>query len=133
MLVLDDDEDNLLILEEALRSWGFDVRSAGSCAEARASLHDASFDLLVTDMKLQDGNAIDLVASLGAARPRGAVLVTGFGQPEDRAASEAAGFQAHLVKPVSIEQLEETLRSVLAATGDDATSSRASPAPPSPR
>lgn len=132
MLVLDDDEDNLLILEEALRSWGYDVRAARSCAEARASIESAPADLLLTDLKLQDGDALGLLASLGPSRPRGAVLVTGFGRPEDRRAAKAAGFHAHLVKPVAIDQLEKTLRAVLAST-DDATSSRASPPPASPR
>ena len=43
-------------------------------------------------------------------RPRLAVLVTGHGSPEDVALSRAAGFDAHLVKPIDFRQLERTLR-----------------------
>lgn len=114
VLVLDDDEDNLLILEAALETSGFLVRGARSCAEAEAILReDASTDALVTDLRLGDGTAFDLVNALGAKRPRVAVLVTGFGSAEDRRLSAAAGFQAHLVKPVTLELLERTLRSAL--------------------
>lgn len=114
VLVLDDDEDNLLILEEALRGVGLDVASASTCAEARALLERGPFDMLVADRQLADGNALDFVRTLGGARPRASVLVTGYGQPEDLAASKAAGFDAHLVKPVRLDVLERTIVSVLA-------------------
>lgn len=110
VLVLDDDEDNVQILEAALQSSGFDVRMAGSCAEARALLETTPFDALVTDFALGDGDAVQLMASLGARRPKVAVLVTGYGSPEDQAKSSAAGFDAHLVKPIALDELEAALR-----------------------
>lgn len=118
VLVLDDDEDNLLILEAALETSGFQVRGARSCAEAEAMLREegATTDALVTDLRLGDGTAFDLVSALGNKRPRVAVLVTGFGSAEDRRASAAAGFQAHLVKPITLDVLEQTLRSALDET-----------------
>lgn len=115
VLVLDDDEDNVLILEAALQTSGYDVRHARSCAEAQAMLTGGTADALVTDLRLGDGTAYDLVAALGKKRPRVAVLVTGFGSPEDKQASAEAGFQAHLVKPVTLELLERTLRRALEA------------------
>src|SRR4051812_47513887 len=95
VLVLDDDEDNVQILEAALQSSGFEVRMARSCAEAQALLAAAPVDALVTDFALGDGDALELMATLGSRRPRVAVLVTGYGSPEDQARSRAAGFDAH--------------------------------------
>lgn len=116
VLVLDDDDDNLQLLEAALSSRGFDVRTAASSAEARAALTERSVDALVTDFSLGDGNAVELLATLGDRRPRVAILVTGYGSPEDHARSSAAGFDAHLVKPVAFEELESALRKALVAS-----------------
>jgi CheY-like chemotaxis protein len=110
VLVVDDDEDNVQILEAALESSGFDVRMARSCAEARDLLAAAPVDALVTDFALGDGDALELMAALGARRPRVAVLVTGYGSPEDQERSRAAGFDAHLVKPIALDDLEAVLR-----------------------
>lgn len=119
VLVLDDDEDNVQILEAALQSSGFEVRMARSCAEAQALLAAAPVDALVTDFSLGDGDALELMAALGAKRPRVAVLVTGYGSPEDQARSRAAGFDAHLVKPIALDDLEVALRRGLARERND--------------
>jgi DNA-binding response OmpR family regulator len=110
VLVVDDDEDNVQILEAALESSGFDVRMARSCAEARDLLAATPVDALVTDFALGDGDALELMAALGARRPRVAVLVTGYGSSEDQERSRAAGFDAHLVKPIALDELEAVLR-----------------------
>ena len=115
MLVLEDDEDNLLVLEAALEMQGFSVRSARSCAEAEAALAAGGVDALVSDYSLEDCNAVDWLKSLGTRRPRVALLVTGYGDSQSRAASRAAGFDAHLVKPVAPAELERRLRSALSA------------------
>ncbi|MCL2776929.1 MAG: response regulator [Polyangiaceae bacterium] len=114
VVVLDDDEDNLVILEDALAARGFEVRGTHSCAEARAQLARREADALVTDLRLGDGTAFELVSALGPKRPRVVVLVTGFGGEDDREASAAAGFSAHLVKPITFDQLERALRTALA-------------------
>jgi CheY-like chemotaxis protein len=120
VVVVDDDEDNVFVLEASLVASGFDVTVARSVVEARAVLSTASVDALVTDFSLGDGDAVELVSSLGARRPRVVVLVSGYGGPEHRETSRAAGFDAHLVKPIAPKELERTLRAALAA------------APPSP-
>lgn len=114
VLVVDDDEDNALVLEAALEQSGFDVTVARSLHDARATLERIPIDVLVTDYSLGDGDAIELLSSLGSRRPRVAVLVTGYGSQEDRVRSQAAGFDAHLVKPVALEELEDAIRDKLA-------------------
>jgi DNA-binding response OmpR family regulator len=121
VLVVDDDEDSAFVLEAALELAGFSVRVAFSCREARAALETAPADALVSDLSLGDGDAFDLLASLRSNRPRVAILVTGYGSEEDKARSKAAGFCAHLVKPVQLAQLEHTLRAAVAAPGPPAS------------
>jgi DNA-binding NtrC family response regulator len=113
VVVVDDDEDNVFVLEAALQQAGFAVRVARSCREAREVLDASPADALVSDFSLGDGDALELLASLGVRRPRVAVLVTGYGSVEDQQRSRAAGFHAHLVKPVAMDQLERTLRIAL--------------------
>ncbi len=116
ILIVDDDEDNLDVLETALQSSGFDVLVARSCAEAKALFlrEEKLCDALVTDFNLGDGTAFELLDQLGAKRPEIAILVTGFGSAEDRKASAAAGFRAHLVKPVTLDLLERTIHDAVA-------------------
>lgn len=113
VLVLEDDEDNLLVLEAALEMSGFSVRSARSCAEAEVELAAGDVDALVSDYSLTDCNAIDWLKKIGDRRPKVALLLTGYGDAEARAASRAAGFQAHLLKPISPSDLERHLRTAL--------------------
>ncbi len=114
VLVLEDDEDSLLVLEAALEMQGFSVRCARSCAEAEAALGAGGVDALVSDYSLTDCNAVDWLRALGDRRPRVALLVTGHSEPEAREASRAAGFDAHLVKPITPADLERQLRTALA-------------------
>jgi DNA-binding NtrC family response regulator len=118
VLVLEDDEDNLLVLEAALEMSGFDVKTARSCAEAEAKLVQGEVDALVSDYSLPDGNAIDWLQRIGERRPRVALLLTGYGDAEARAASKAAGFAAHLLKPIAPTELERQLKRALDSAAD---------------
>lgn len=109
ILVVDDDVDHCLMLEVALSCLGYEVVLAHSYAEAVASLRDGEFDALVCDLTLGDGTALDVLRSPSARRPRVSVVLSGFDADEDRDRSLAAGFDAHLVKPTSIEQLGQVI------------------------
>jgi CheY-like chemotaxis protein len=113
VMVVDDDEDNALVLEAALALAGFEVTVARSLHDARAALGRSMVDVLVTDYSLGDGDAVELIRSHGTWRPRVVVLVTGYGSPEARERSRAAGFDAHLLKPVTFGELEKTIRNKL--------------------
>ena len=113
VMVVDDDEDNALVLQVALERAGFEVTVARSMHDAFSVLAAKVVDVLVTDFSLGDGDAVELITTLGARRPRVAVLVTGYGSREDRARSRAAGFDMHLVKPVSLDELVRGIRAKL--------------------
>ena len=66
-----------------------------------------TFDLLISDLGLPDGSSIDLLNSC-ASGDYPAIAMTGFGR-EDIARTRAAGFTAHLVKPIDLEQMTRTI------------------------
>jgi CheY-like chemotaxis protein len=93
------------------------VKAARSCAEADERLAEGGVDALVSDYSLADGTAVDWLQRIGDRRPKVALLLTGYGDAEARAASKAAGFDAHLLKPIAPAELERLLRNALDAAG----------------
>jgi CheY-like chemotaxis protein len=82
------------------------VHKAGDVEAALDMAAEHSFDLLISDLGLPDGSGVDLMRELrsrGHAFP--AIALSGYGQEKDLAQSRSAGFQAHLVKPVDIDDL----------------------------
>jgi len=82
---------------------------------------DGRFDVVLCDLVLPDGDGCDLVAELFLIRPVRAFAITGYGMPHDLARTQAAGFLAHLTKPVVVERL----RIVLAELSREIATSRA--------
>ncbi len=80
-----------------------------ACAEGRALLQERQVDALVADFSLGDGTASELMRELGDRRPRVALVLSGFDASEDIDRTLEAGFDAHLVKPTSIDLLRELL------------------------
>ncbi|HEX7248937.1 MAG TPA: sigma-54 dependent transcriptional regulator [Burkholderiales bacterium] len=114
VLVVDDEPDIRELLELTLVRMGLGVQSVGSLAEARALLKDARFDLCLTDMRLSDGEGLDLVrhiASLGVDLP--VAVITAYGSAENAVAALKAGAFDYVSKPVGLEQLRALVKSAL--------------------
>ena len=112
ILLVDDSEDIAELMAAVLASLGHDVRVAFDGPSALAVLAGFEADVALLDIGLPGMDGYELAARLRALRPTAPlklVAVTGYGQPADRARSTAAGFDAHLVKPVSVEALEATI------------------------
>ncbi|HZX79517.1 MAG TPA: response regulator, partial [Lysobacter sp.] len=103
VLVVDDNADALLMLEALLGLEGYEVRGAGDGESALALLDAFVPDVALLDIGLPGMSGYELAARLRAdarsARTR-LVALTGWGREEDRARAHAAGFDAHLTKPV---------------------------------
>ncbi len=111
ILVVDDDRDvadSILMLLQELKQDGIALYSA-----AEALREGLEFDpmLVLLDLNMPDRSGFDLIDSLREAitHPIYVAAVTGFGQQDDRNRTRAAGFDAHLIKPVSVEQLRELI------------------------
>ena len=109
VLVVDDDVDHCLMLEVALECLGYEVTLAHSYRHAVALLRETDVDALVCDLTLGDGTALDVMRAIGSRRPRVCVVLSGFDAADDRERSLAAGFDEHLVKPTSLEELGRVL------------------------
>lgn len=106
VLVVDDDDDHNLVMTMSLEALGYEVRAADSCAAAQAVAASEKVDALLSDLSLGDGNALDLVRAL-AVRPRVAIVLTGF---DDVGAAVRNAFDAVLLKPATIDRVDEILR-----------------------
>jgi signal transduction histidine kinase len=113
VLVVDDNQDGAEMLALMLEDWGYDVRQAYSAAGAYTLADTFHPQVALLDLGLNSGPDGYAVADHLRAQPwaDGLVLiaVTGRGQQEDRERSLAAGFFAHLVKPVAPDLLRTML------------------------
>ena len=114
VLVVDDNPDAAEIMARGLRRLGYEVRVAHDGPTAIALASELAPEIAVLDIGLPVMDGYELARRLrgltGLARLR-LIAVTGYGQISDRMRSRAAGFDAHLVKPVSLEDLAEALES----------------------
>ena len=112
ILFVEDHEDTARVLGRILRNAGFDVSHAGTVAEARRLAASKRFDLLISDLGLPDGSGLELMKALRDAQGMKGIALSGFGTDEDVAASAAAGFAAHLTKPVDWERLRAEIERI---------------------
>jgi signal transduction histidine kinase/CheY-like chemotaxis protein len=114
VLVVDDNYDAAAMLAEALTLYGHTVRMAHDGVEALRTAAEFRPDVALVDIGLPVVDGYELARQL-AEHPdlRGIRLIaaTGYGQEQDRDRSRNAGFIAHLVKPVDLEQLRVLLES----------------------
>jgi len=114
VLVVDDEPDIRELLELTLVKMGLGVSSAGSVSEAKDLLRERRFDLCLTDMRLPDGEGLELVqhiAALGVDLP--VAVITAHGNTENAVAALKAGAFDYVLKPVGLEQLRALVRSAL--------------------
>jgi CheY-like chemotaxis protein len=85
------------------------VTIAVSLADAHRICRDNRFDLFICDISLPDGEGWELAQLAGRCGAR-AIALTGYGMPADVTHSKAAGFDAHITKPVLFDQLEAAIQ-----------------------
>jgi CheY-like chemotaxis protein len=115
ILLVDDHPDTCAALERLLKLRGHSVAAAHSMRGALEIAGQGSFDLLISDVGLPDGNGMDLLRYLRAQQPMRGIAISGFGMDADINKSLEAGFSDHLVKPVKLEKLEAAIARVIAS------------------
>jgi signal transduction histidine kinase/ActR/RegA family two-component response regulator len=118
VLIVEDDVDTATMLSLFLEGHGYDVSVAHTVDEARTKL-GAEWYAIVSDIGLGDGSGLELARSVQALedQPRILVALSGYGTDEDIEASQEAGFDTHLVKPVDLDQLVALLEDEQPAFG----------------
>lgn len=105
-LVVDDDRSVRTALKVNLSKAGYDVTLASSVPEALETLRTASFDILLTDMKMPGQTGMDLLYEVRTHWPdTRVVLMTGFGSVKDAVAAMKAGASDYVIKPIEKEEL----------------------------
>jgi two-component system, response regulator RegA len=121
LLVLDDDAPFRTRLGRALEARGFQPLLVGSVAEALAAVREKPPAFAVLDMRLEDGNGLQVVEAINAARTDARVIMlTGYGAIATAVAAVKAGAVDYLPKPADAD---DVLRALLARHSE-------APAPP---
>ena len=115
VLVVDDEEAMRTALEASLRRQGWRVATAAGAGEALARFRSAPCPLVITDMRMPDGDGLSVMKGVRALAPETAVIfLTAFGNVPDAVRAIQHGACDYLVKPISFEQLTEAAARVLA-------------------
>jgi two-component system CheB/CheR fusion protein len=112
MLVIEDDEDVAAAMQIVLQIAGHEVSIARTGDEGIAAARASRPDVVLCDIGLPDVDGYEVARQIRAdASLGGTVLValSGYAQDEDVAAARAAGFDAHLAKPASLEKVQRIL------------------------
>jgi CheY-like chemotaxis protein len=110
VLLVEDNPDTLDMLKFIFDESGAEVITATSVDEALDALERFKPDALVSDIAMPDRDGYDLIREIRSREPdRGgnipAVAVTAYARAEDRVRALTAGFQMHITKPISPDEL----------------------------
>jgi len=126
LLLIDDDARLTTMVADYLQANGFDVQTAGSLASGRELLRHGSFDALLLDLMLPDGDGLELTRELRAdARTRRLplLMLTARGEAPDRIVGLEIGADDYLPKPFEPRELLARVKALLrrsaAPLGDD--------------
>lgn len=118
-LIIDDEPDILELLDITLTRMGISTIRAENLTRARQLLQQNSYQLCLTDMRLPDGNGIDLVKEIQLSYPQMPVVVfTAHGNMDTAIEAMKAGAYDFITKPVDLDQLRQLVTSALSVAQD---------------
>jgi two-component system response regulator PilR (NtrC family) len=113
-LIVDDEPDILELVGITCARLGVAAATAGSLTEARALLQQRDFDLCLTDMRLPDGDGIELVREISERHPETPVaMITAFGNMESAVSAMKAGAFDFVAKPLDLHVLRDLITAAL--------------------
>ena len=114
IFIVDDEREQRDLLAGFFKKRGYDVDTAGSVGDAVEKFSQVGFDVAVLDLRLPDGDGVELLKKLRAIDPDlGAVILTAYGTIDAAANGIKAGAEDFLEKPVDIEQLEKIIERLM--------------------
>ncbi len=116
LLLVEDHESTARTLQRLLQRHGHEIWIALSCREALALAASHTFDALICDLDLPDGDGTFLLQKIRQTHPVQGIVLSGHGSPQDIERCRAAGFSAHLVKPFDVTEIEIVLAQILPVT-----------------
>lgn len=110
LLLVDDDKPFLMRLARAMEARGFEVLAADSVAEGIAHVKRMAPAFAVVDLRLSDGNGLDVIQALHDARPDArAVVLTGYGNIATAVTAVKLGAIDYLAKPADADAVHAAL------------------------
>ena len=110
LLILDDDNALRRTLARSMEARGFKPATAATVAEAKSLIQTSAPNYAVLDLKLEDGNGLEVVNMLQSVHPQcRIVMLTGFGNIATAVAAVKAGALDYLPKPANPEEIERAL------------------------
>ncbi|HXM36546.1 MAG TPA: PAS domain S-box protein, partial [Pyrinomonadaceae bacterium] len=120
VLVVEDDADARSLITTMLERSGAQATLASSAAEALQAIEGATPDVVVSDIGMPDEDGYELIRRVRALPPeRGgltpAIALTGYATAKDRERAMAAGYQAHIAKPIEQAELLTAIANLVKA------------------
>ncbi|MEA3292697.1 MAG: sigma-54 dependent transcriptional regulator [Pseudomonadota bacterium] len=113
-LIVDDEPDLVSLLSITLDKLGIKPTGASDLAEAKEQIDRKQFDFCLTDMRLPDGNGLELIGYIQRKSPGTPVaVITAYGSAETAVKALKAGAFDFVAKPVELEQLKKIVQSAL--------------------
>ena len=110
LLIVDDDKAFVQRLARAMEKRGFVTETAESVAEARAKADAVNPSFAVVDMRLEDGNGLDVIEYIRARRPEArAIILTGYGNIATAVTAVKLGAVDYLSKPADADEIHAAL------------------------
>src|SRR5712692_1489647 len=110
VLVVDDEESVVVTIKAILQLDGYNVATTTSGAKARAMVRDVEYDLVLTDLRLEDGGGLDVLRAVRERHPETVtIMLTGYASLESAIQALRAGAYDYLVKPSEVEELRATV------------------------
>lgn len=114
VLVIDDEDDIRELLDLTLVRMGLSADCAGSVKQAKEFLAREEYSLCLTDMRLPDGEGLEIVQLIGEKYPATPVaVITAFGSADNAVAALKAGAFDYLAKPLALDQLRSLVKSAI--------------------
>ena len=131
ILILEDDITFSLMLKTWLGKKGFEVSSVSSVSDARNRIENASFDLILSDLRLPDGDGIDLLKWIkenNFAIPL--IMMTSYAEIQTAVQAIKSGASDYIAKPLNPEELLGKIKDVIKTETDGGAASATEPERP---
>jgi len=110
VLVVDDEESVVVTIKAILQLDGYSVATTTSGANARQMVREVEYDLVLTDLRLEDGDGLDVLKAVRESYPETVtIMLTGYASLESAIQALRAGAYDYLVKPSEVEELRATV------------------------
>jgi len=114
LLIVDDEPDLRTLYELTLLREGYELETSDSVNDAIARLERRRYSAVITDMRLPDGNGLEILAWLEAqGRKEKTLVITAYGSAENAVEALKAGAYDYLTKPVDLRQFRLVVASAL--------------------